>query len=203
MAATKPWYKTDKFFDVARATSLVLLTAICGATISHCYQIKDEEKKVFANAREGATETCYRIINLMGKRHYGGLRAAIGFRWGVDQEKRWAKYDETVEEWNQKRYETLALANRYFGQETEQKIYDIIKSFNMIHRQLITAKNTFHANQPQDNLNLEKLLDDIYSLDDDISSFSKDLQQRLKEGKVDIYSPKPPITKPLGQTIKH
>ncbi|MGG7378911.1 hypothetical protein ACQ7B2_09150, partial [Escherichia coli] len=66
----------------------------------------------------------------------------------VDQEIRWVKYNESVEEWNIKRYETLALANRYFGQETEEKIYGIIKNFNNIHRRLIIAKNDFKNLQP-------------------------------------------------------
>jgi len=43
---------------------------------------------------------------------------------------------------------------------------------------------------------LSSLLNEIYKLDAEISDFSGELQEQLKNGKVDICSQPPPLKKP-------
>ena len=40
------------------------------------------------------------------------------------------------------------------------------------------------------------LLPYLFNLDNDIRNFSESLQEQLKRGQVDIYSPQPPLKKP-------
>lgn len=195
------WIKSPKCFDLAKIVVPVIVAGLFTTVLTRCYQAKDEERQTFAKARDSATQTCYTLIDAMGDRHFYAYRAAVGIQWKIEAAQRWTEYEDAVKRWNKNRYSMLALANRYFGEETEEKIYILIKEFGKIHDELTDAKNLFAAGKPVPDL--DKTLHEIYQLDDDISNFSKDLQQRLKEGKVDIYSPKPPITKPIGVNVKH
>ena len=49
---------------------------------------------------------------------------------------------------------------------------------------------------PEDFSQKDGLLDHIYKLDGEISEFSDSLQAQLKSGRVDVYSPQPPLNKP-------
>jgi len=184
----------EKLFDISKTIFCIALAGILGAAISHHYKVLEEKNQIYTESRKAATKTYYEIIDLIGERHYFALRAAIGYQYKVDPHERWELYDATVANWNKRRYSTLALINRYFGERAEQQVYTLIKSFSSIHQQLIKVKNLCNENKPIPDLT--SLLNEIYKLDDDISIFSKHLQIQLKEGRVDIYIPSPPLEKP-------
>lgn len=184
----------EKCFDITKTILSIVLAAAFGAAISHRYKVLEDESQIYTESRKAATSTYYEIIDLIGKRHYYALRAAIGFQFNCEQTDRWTDYDKALKNWNERRYSTLALINRYFGADTENKVYVLIRKFGHIHQKLLETKNLYFANKPIPDLN--PLLDEIYKLDDDISDFSNDLQIQLRDGKVDVYSPKPPLKKP-------
>ena len=49
---------------------------------------------------------------------------------------------------------------------------------------------------PEDFSKADGLLNYLYDLDNEIRNFSESLQEQLKHGQVDIYSPQPPLKKP-------
>ena len=62
----------------------------------------------------------------------------------------------------------------------------------------VAAKNAFRDKKlmPEDFSKTDGLLDYLYNLDTEIRNFSESLQEQLKLGQVDIYSPQPPLKKP-------
>lgn len=184
----------SRFFDLAKTAFGILLASIAAAAISHHYKTLETNNALLSEARNSATQTYYDLIDTIGKRHFYAMRAAIGFQYQIEQADRWSQYDKMVINWNERRYSMFALTNRYFGQNAEQEMYVFVKKFGDIHDQLTKAKNLYAAGKPVPDLN--SLLDEIYKFDDDISGFSAQLQQQLKTGQVDIYSPQPPLKKP-------
>jgi hypothetical protein len=63
---------------------------------------------------------------------------------------------------------------------------------------LRAAKNAFRDKKPmpEDFEKPDGLLPYLYNLDNEIRNFSESLQEQLKRGQVDIYSPQPPLNKP-------
>jgi hypothetical protein len=190
--------KDGKLFGIIKSIFVVVISGAVAAWITHHYHMQEQNAAIYAEARKAATDTYYDIIDTIGKRHYYALRAASGFQWHEDEMGRWQQYDNMVVYWNEHRYSMLALTKRYFGEATEKQLLGFIPEFNEIHRKLIAARNAFRDNKPmpEDFSQKDGLLDHIYKLDDEISEFSDSLQAQLKSGRVDIYSPQPPLNKP-------
>ncbi len=190
--------KHTRAFDLIKSILTVILASIAAAWISHHYKVQEEAAAVYAESRKAATNTYYDIIDTIGKRHYYALRAAVGFQWHDDEMLHWQQYENMRSYWNEHRYSTLALTKRYFGAATEQQLKHFLPQFDYVDEKLIAAKNAFRDKKPlpEDFGKPGGLLDYLYNLDNEIRNFSEFLQEQLKRGQVDIYSPQPPLKKP-------
>jgi hypothetical protein len=186
------------FKDFCFTAILVVLASTSGILITRYYQKNDEINKSFITARQEATDVSKSVINALAHRYYFAMRTAVGFQHNTeDQKERWEQYIKQVVEWNKGLFENRASIKRYFGEEVEKQILGFIKEFAVIHSHLTNAKNKWKANEKADSAGLSKLLEEkIYPLDDAISAFSDQLQNQLRDGKVDIYGPKPPLKGP-------
>ncbi len=193
-----PKAKHIKAFDLLKSILTVILASIAAAWISHHYKVQEEAAAVYAESRKAATNTYYDIIDTIGKRHYYALRAAVGFQWHDDEMVHWQQYENMRSYWNEHRYSTLALTKRYFGAATEQQLKGFLPRFEYVDEKLVAAKNAFRDKKPmpEDFSKKDGLLDYLYNLDNEIRNFSESLQEQLKHGQVDIYSPQPPLKKP-------
>jgi hypothetical protein len=190
--------KGSELLGAFKSIVVVVITGAVAAGMTHYYKMQEESFAVSAEARKTATDTYYDIIETIGKRHYYALRAAIGFQWQDDEMVRWQQYDNMVMYWNEHRYRILALTGRYFGESTEDQLRRLTPEFEAINDKLLAAKNAFREKKrmPEDFNQKGGLFDQLYELDNEINRFSDTLQAQLKNGKVDIYSPQPPLEKP-------
>ena len=190
--------KSGRAFDLTKSILTVVLASIAAAWISHHYKVQEENAAVYTESRKAATNTYYDIIDTMGKRHYYALRAAIGFQYHDDEMVHWQQYENMQMYWNEHRYSVLALTKRYFGAATEEQFKGFIPKFDYVNDKLVAAKNAFRDKKPmpEDFSKTDGLLDYLYNLDTEIRNFSESLQEQLKLGQVDIYSPQPPLKKP-------
>jgi hypothetical protein len=110
----------------------------------------------------------------------------------------WQQYQNMLAYWNERRYSILALTKRYFGAGAEQELKNFRPKFDYVDDKLRAAKNAFRDKKPlpEDFEKPDGLLPYLYNLDNEIRNFSDSLQAQLKQGKVDIYSPQPPLKKP-------
>ena len=194
----KPKAKSSKAFDLTKSILTVVLASIAAAWISHHYKVQEENAAVYTESRKAATNTYYDIIDTIGKRHYYALRAAIAFQYHDDEMVHWQQYQNMLAYWNEHRYSILALTKRYFGERTEQQLNDFRPKFDYADDKLRAAKNAFRDKKPmgEDFEKPDGLLPYLYNLDNEIRNFSESLQEQLKRGQVDIYSPQPPLNKP-------
>ena len=190
--------RSSKAFDLTKSIVTVVLASVAAAWISHHYKVEEENAAVYAESRKAATNTYYDIIDTIGKRHYYALRAAVGFQWHDDEMVHWQQYENMRAYWNEHRYSIMALTKRYFGAGTEQHFRDFIPKFDYVDDKLVAAKNAFRDKRPmpEDFSKTDGLLKYLYDLDNEIRNFSESLQEQLKHGQVDIYSPQPPLKKP-------
>jgi len=194
----QPKAKSGKVFDLTKSLVTVILASVAAAWISHHYKVEENAAAVYAESRKAATNTYYDVIDTIGKRHYYALRAAIGFQYHDDEMGHWQQYQNMLAYWNERRYSILALTKRYFGERTEQQLNDFRPKFDYVDDKLRAAKNAFRDKKPmpEDFEKPDGLLPYLYALDNEIRNFSESLQEQLKRGQVDIYSPQPPLKKP-------
>jgi hypothetical protein len=188
----EPKARSSKAFDLSKSILTVVLASVAAAWISHHYKVEEENAAVYAESRKAATNTYYDIIDTIA------VRAAVGFQWHDDEMAHWQQYENMRAYWNEHRYSILALTKRYFGVGTEQQFRDFIPKFDYVDDKLVAAKNAFRDKKPmpEDFTKADGLLNYLYNLDNEIRNFSESLQEQLKHGQVDIYSPQPPLKKP-------
>ena len=190
---------SGKAFDLTKSILTVVLASVAAAWISHHYKVQEEKAAIYSESRKAATTTYYETIDTLGKRHYYALQAVYGFYWRQDEMGHWQQYDNMRSYWNERRYSTLALIKRYFGAAAEQQLQLLMPKFDHVDAKLIAAKNAFRDGNPMPKEEFDRadgLLPYLFNLDNDIRSFSESLQEQLKHGEVDIYSPQPPLKKP-------
>lgn len=195
----------ERFFDGIKAILVAVLITTGGTIVSsvnNYYSNKlAQQKQVLADSRKAATDVATDLIDKLDCRKYYAVRVAVAFNWGFDQSARYNEYDKAVQEWNNKLTSRLIAIKRYFGTDTEKEVFGLIKDFSAIHDLIMQNKNLYEHKQPPIELN--KLLNLTYAMDDKISNFGDKLQTQLREGKVDIYTASPPVSKPMGVEVKH
>ena len=193
-----PRASSGRAFDLIKSILTVILASIAAAWISHHFKVQEETAAVYAESSKAATNTYYDTIDTLGKRHYYALQAVYGFDSHENEMDHWQQYDNMRSYWNEHRYSIFALTKRYFGATAEQQLKDLLQKFNYVDDKLIAARNAFRDKKPlpENFFKQDGLKDYLLNLDNEIRSFSESLQEQLKHGQVDIYSPQPPLKKP-------
>lgn len=197
--------QTSNWHDGIRAILVASLITISGTTITavnnYYTNSYTQQRQAFSDSKAEALKIQKKMTNKMNDRYVYALRIIAAYNWQVDQEKRYTEYDDAVKRWNDELIINLSDIKRYFGGESQKEVFAIIKKFNSLHIRIMKMHNLYVANMclPE----IKPLLSEVYEMDDVISTFADKLQDQLQEGKVDIYSPKPPIHKPAGMEVNH
>lgn len=187
------WYAGFKAVFVA-----VLITA--GGTIitsinNYYVNSLTEKRQAYTDSKAEALKIQKKMTNKMNDRYVYALRVVSAYNWKTDQQdKRYTEYDDSVKRWNDELIINLSDIKRYFGEDARKDVYNIISRFNKIHVQIMKIRNLSYTCQPLPKI--KPLLNEVYEMDDVISSFADRLQEQLREGKVDIYHPVPPTKDP-------
>lgn len=195
--------KQTHWYDGIRAILVASLITISGTTITavNNYYTNSyaQKRQAFSDSKAEALKIQKKMTNKMNDRYVYALRVTAAYNWRLEQDKRYSEYDEAVKRWNDELIINLSDIKRYFGKEVQTNVYTIIKKFNNIHRQITKAHNLYVTQKCDPDVSF--LLQEVYDMDDIISNFSDSLQEQLQEGKVDIYTPQPPINKPAGVEV--
>jgi hypothetical protein len=128
--------RESKWYDLSKLVIGFILTGVVGTVISQFYKEREVRAEQQRKEIEAAINVFYDVSETFSKRHFYSLRANSAVeQWSTDSDDRWRReegiplvkeafhlYDESVTEWNLRRFRLKAIIDVNFGPSFREEI---------------------------------------------------------------------------------